>query len=135
MKLPLWVCLAALAAPLLCRAQTPAPIRVEVSLVNVGFSVRDEKGNLVTNLAQEDFEITEDGVPQKISFFARSTDVPLTLGLIMDTSGSQQSFIKPHHAALQEFLKTVLRPQDRAFLVCFGNNLRLMSDHSNSPRD
>src|SRR6266498_3401057 len=126
MRLPPGLCLAALAIPLVCRAQAPLPdIRVQVSLVNVGFSVRDEKGNLVTNLAQEDFEITEDGVPQKISFFARSTDVPLTLGLIMDTSGSQQSFIKPHHAALQEFLKTVLRPQDRAFLVCFANNLRL----------
>lgn len=135
MRLPLVVCLAALAAPLLCRAQTPAPIRVQVSLVNVGFSVRDEKGNLVTNLTQDDFEITEDGVPQKISFFARSTDVPLTLGLIMDVSGSQQSFLKPHHNDLQAFLKTVLRPQDRAFLVCFGNNLRLMSDYSNSAKD
>jgi Ca-activated chloride channel family protein len=135
MRLPLVVCLAALAAPLVCRAQAPAQIRVEVSLVNVGFSVRDEKGNLVTNLTQDDFEITEDGVPQKISFFAHSTDVPLTLGLIMDVSGSQQSFVKPHHNDLQAFLKTVLQPQDRAFLVCFGNNLRLMSDHSNSARD
>jgi Ca-activated chloride channel family protein len=53
----------------------------------------------------------------------------------MDVSGSQQSFIKPHHNDLQAFLKTVLQPEDRAFLVCFGNNLRLMSDHSNSPRD
>jgi Ca-activated chloride channel family protein len=135
MKLPLVVCLAALAAPLVCRAQAPAQIRVDVSLVNVGFSVRDEKGNLVTNLTQDDFEITEDGVPQKISFFARSTDVPLTLGLIMDVSGSQQSFVKPHHNDLQAFLKTVLQSQDRAFLLCFGNNLRLMSDHSNSARD
>jgi Ca-activated chloride channel family protein len=135
MKLPLLVCLAALASPLLCRGQGPAQIRVDVSLVNVGFSVRDDKGNLVTNLTQDDFEITEDGVPQKISFFARSTDVPLTLGLIMDVSGSQQSFVKPHHNDLQAFLKTVLQPQDRAFLVCFGNNLRLMSDHSNSARD
>jgi Ca-activated chloride channel family protein len=134
MKLPV-LCLAALAAPLLCRAQAPAQIRVDVSLVNVGFSVRDEKGNLVTNLTQDDFEITEDGVPQKISFFARSIDVPLTLGLIMDVSGSQQSFIKPHHNDLQAFLKTVLQPQDRAFLVCFANNLRLMSDHSNSATD
>ena len=108
---------------------------MDVSLVNVGFSVRDDKGNLVTNLTQDDFEITEDGVPQKISFFARSTDVPLTLGLIMDVSGSQQSFVKPHHNDLQAFLKTVLQPQDRAFLVCFGNNLRLMSDYSNSARD
>jgi Ca-activated chloride channel family protein len=135
MKLPLVVCLAVLALPLVCTAQAPAPIRVEVSLVNVGFSVRDQKGNLVTNLTQDDFEISEDGVPQKISFFARSTDVPLTLGLIMDVSGSQQSFIKPHHNDLQAFLKTVLQPQDRAFLVCFGNNLRLMSDHSNSAKD
>jgi Ca-activated chloride channel family protein len=53
----------------------------------------------------------------------------------MDVSGSQQSFIKPHHNDLQAFLKTVLQPEDRAFLVCFGNNLRLMSDHSNSARD
>jgi len=135
MKLSLVVCLAALALPLVCPAQAPAPIRVEVSLVNVGFSVRDQKGNLVTNLTQDDFEITEDGVPQKISFFARSIDIPLTLGLIMDVSGSQQSFIKPHHNDLQSFLKTVLQPQDRAFLVCFGNNLRLMSDHSNSARE
>jgi Ca-activated chloride channel family protein len=129
------VCLAALAASLVCRAQTGASIRVDVSLVNVGFSVRDDKGNLVTALKQEDFEVTEDGVPQKISFFARSIDVPLTLGLIMDVSGSQQSFVKPHHNDLQSFLKTVLEPQDRAFLVCFGNNLRLMSDHTNSARD
>jgi Ca-activated chloride channel family protein len=135
MRLPLVVCLAALAVPLPSSAQTPASIRVEVSLVNVGFSVRDDHGNLVTNLTQDDFEITEDGVPQKISFFARSTDVPLTLGLIMDVSGSQQSFVKPHHSDLQAFLKTVLRQQDRAFLVCFGNNLRLMSDYSNSPKN
>jgi Ca-activated chloride channel family protein len=53
----------------------------------------------------------------------------------MDVSGSQQSFVKPHHNDLQTFLKTVLQKQDRAFLVCFGNNLRLMSDYSNSPRD
>src|SRR5437763_1320166 len=128
MKLTLLVCLA-------LAALAQAPIRVDVSLVNVGFAVRDERGILVTDLTQDDVEIAEDGVPQKIAFFARSTDVPLTLGLIMDVSGSQQSFIKPHHNDLQAFLKTVLQPQDRAFLVCFGNNLRLMSDHSNSPRD
>src|SRR6266568_7746745 len=97
-----------------CAAQ--APIRVDVSLVNVGFSVRDERGLLVTNLTQDDIEITEDGVPQRIAFFARSTDVPLNLGLVMDVSGSQQSFIKPHHKDLQAFLKTVLSARDKAFL-------------------
>src|SRR5215467_12121320 len=118
MKRPLVLCLL---APLLSAQEpirvdvlsTQAQIRVDVSLVNVGFSVRDARGNLVTNLTQDDFEITEDGVPQKISFFARSADVPLFLGLIMDMSGSQHSFVKSHLKDLQEFLRTVLTPRDK----------------------
>jgi Ca-activated chloride channel homolog len=125
MKAAFLVCLALL-------AQAQAPIRVQVSLVNVGFSVRDETGKLVTDLTQDDVEITEDGVPQKISFFARSTDVPLTLGLIMDMSGSQHSFIKPHLKDLQTFLHTVLTPRDKAFVMAFGNSLMLVSDYSES---
>jgi Ca-activated chloride channel family protein len=135
MKLPLFACLAVLVCGVAVWCGAQAPIRVDVSLVNVGFSVRDERGNLVTNLTQDDFEIAEDGVPQKISFFALSQDVPLNLGLVVDVSGSQESFIKPHHSDLQVFLKTVLGARDRAFLLCFGNNLRLMSDYSTSPKD
>ena len=129
MKPPLLVCLLAS----LFFAQ--APIRVDVNLVNVGLSVRDERGNLVTNLTQDDIEITEDGVPQKIAFFARSSDVPLNLGLVMDVSGSQQSFIKPHHKDLQAFLKTVLGKQDKAFLVAFANRIMLVSDYTNSGKE
>jgi Ca-activated chloride channel family protein len=110
------------------------PIRVDVHLVNVGFSVRDAAGTLVTNLTQDDFEVQEDGAPQKIAFFARSTDVPLKLGLLMDVSGSQDSFVKPHAKDLQTFLKSVLGPKDQAFMVCFGNRLRLASDFSASPK-
>jgi Ca-activated chloride channel family protein len=98
--------------------------------VNVGFAVRDERGNLVNNLTQDDFELTEDGVPQKISFFARSSDVPLTLGLIMDMSGSQHSFIRPHLKDLQTFLQTVLTKRDKAFVMAFANQLALVSDYS-----
>src|SRR3979411_2276334 len=101
MKLWAVVCLAAIAAA--GAAQDPVAIRVDVSLVNVGFSVPDPAGKLVTDLTQDDIEITEDGVPQRIAFFARSTDVPLNLGLVMDVSGSQQSFIKPHLKDLQAF--------------------------------
>jgi len=121
-----------LLAGLLAAQQT---IRVDVHLVNVGFSVRDANGHLVTNLTQDDFEVSEDGVPQKISFFARSTDVPLKLGLLMDVSGSQDSFVKPHIKDLQTFLKSVLGPKDEAFMVCFGNHLRLVSDFSNSAKE
>src|SRR5690242_1543349 len=72
------------------------PIHVAVNLVNVAFSVRDSRGTLVDSLKKEDVEIFEDAAPQKISFFARSTDVPLTLGLIVDVSGSQEHFSKQH---------------------------------------
>ncbi|HEY6270070.1 MAG TPA: VWA domain-containing protein [Candidatus Acidoferrum sp.] len=108
------------------------PIHVAVNLVNVAFSMRDSRGALVESLAKEDIEIFEDAVPQKISFFARSTDVPLTLGLIVDVSGSQDHFTKQHEQDLEVFLKEVLGPKDRAFLVTFGNHIRLISDFSPS---
>jgi Ca-activated chloride channel family protein len=115
-----------------CAAQTP--FRVDVQLVNVGFSVRDNSGKLVTNLTLDDFEAIEDGVPQKIAFFARSVDVPLNLGLVVDISGSQGSFVKQHHKDLKTFLTQVLTPQDRAFLVCFASHARLVTDYSQSAK-
>ncbi|MDR3701939.1 MAG: VWA domain-containing protein [Candidatus Sulfopaludibacter sp.] len=124
-----WVSLCLLAGVL---AAQPA-IRVDVHLVNVGFSVRDSQGKLVTNLTRDDFEVFEDGAPQKISFFARSSDVPLKLGLLMDVSGSQDSFVKPHNKDLHTFLESVLGPKDQAFMLCFGNHLRLVSDFTGSP--
>jgi len=115
----------------LCPAQDQ-PITVDVRLVNVGFTVGDPQGALVNNLSKEDFDVLEDAVPQKIAFFARSQDVPLTLGLIVDNSGSQDHFSKQHQHDLEVFLKNVLGPRDRVFLVNFGNHIRLVSDFSPS---
>src|SRR5262249_40341036 len=70
--------------------------------------------------------------PQKIAFFSRSTDVPLTLGLIVDASGSQDHFSKQHKQDLEVFLQDVLGEKDRAFMLCFGNHLRLVSDFTQS---
>lgn len=108
------------------------PIRVAVNLVSVGFTARDAHGALVDNLTKDDVEVLEDANAQKIAFFARSVDVPLTLGLIVDASGSQDHFSKQHQHDLEVFLKEVLGPKDRAFLVCFGNHLRLVSDFTQS---
>jgi Ca-activated chloride channel homolog len=130
MRLPRPYLLVCLAAALFAQQ----PIRVDVHLVSVGFSVRDAAGKLVTDMTRDEVEVLEDGVPQKIAFFARSTDVPLKLGLLMDVSGSQESFVKPHVKDLQTFLKSVLGPKDEAFMVCFGNRLRLVSDFTNSPK-
>ena len=104
------------------------PIRVDVHLINVAFSVLDARGNFVNNLGQDDFEVLEDNVPQKISFFARASEIPLHLGLAADFSGSQANSIKPHHKDLQIFLKTVVSHRDDVFLLCFASRLRLAQD-------
>jgi Ca-activated chloride channel homolog len=114
----------------ICRAEEP--IRVNVRLANVAFTARDSRGALVDTLTKDDVEVFEDAVPQKVSFFARSVDVPLTLGLIVDFSGSQDQFSEQHQHDLEIFLKNVLGPKDRAFLIGFGNHIRLISDFSQS---
>lgn len=118
------------ALSLTAAAQTE--IRVNVNLVNLVFVARDVQGKLVENLTADEIELYEDAVPQRIKLFMRSTDLPLTLGLIVDVSGSQDRFGKKHKNDLEVFLKEILRPQDRVFLLCFGNHLRLVSDFTNS---
>jgi Ca-activated chloride channel family protein len=112
--------------------QADKPFRVDVNLVTVAFSVHDERGGLVRDLSKDDFDVFEDAVPQQIAFFARSAELPLELGLVEDFSGSQEHFLKQHHKDLQTFLNEVLGPRDRAFLVCFGNFIRLVSNSSSS---
>jgi Ca-activated chloride channel family protein len=111
------------------------PIRVKVNLVSVAFVARDARGALVDNLTQDDVDVVEDAIPQKVAFFSRSADVPLTLGLVVDASGSQDHFSKQHKNDLEVFFKDVLGPKDRIFLVGFGNHLRLVSDFSHSGVD
>jgi Ca-activated chloride channel family protein len=111
------------------------PIRVKVNLVSVAFVARDANGALVNNLTQDDVEVIEDAVPQKVAFFSRSADVPLTLGVVVDASGSQDHFSKQHKNDLEVFFKDVLGPKDRVFLVGFGNHIRLVSDFSQSGGD
>src|SRR5262249_28250341 len=134
-----WTLLRALWLPLIfcvcsvgLRGQETAPIRSNVNLVSVSFTARDARGALVDRLTQNDVEVLEDSVPQKIAFFAKSSDVPLTLGLVVDASGSQEHFSKKHEKDLEVFLTRVLGPHDRVFLIGFGNHLRLVSDFTQS---
>jgi len=111
-------------------AQTP--IKVKVNLVGVSFTAREASGALVDNLKKEDVEIFEDAVPQAISYFARSDDASLTLGLILDVSGSQDHFLKNHEKDLEVFLHDVLRDKDKVFLICFNDRIRVVSDFGQS---
>lgn len=115
-------------------AQDPPPIRVDVRLVNVAFTARDSSGKLILDLTKDDFEVYEDNVKQNVALFSQSRDLPLSLGLVVDMSGSQAHFHKKHDKDLRTFLKSVLTPRDRAFLLCFGNRLRVAVDFSADPK-
>ncbi len=123
-----------LAAPLLSqRPESQEPtIRVDVSVVNVLCTVRDRDGGLVANLDKSDFDIREDGKPQQILYFSRETKLPLTLGLLVDSSVSQQRLIPEERRAAAAFFEQVLTPQDAAFLVSFDVNVDLLQDITGS---
>lgn len=114
-------------------AQEANPIRVQVNLVNVPFSVTNAAGNLVTDLKAEDFDVFEDGAPQKIRFFSQAANSPLSLVILADVSGSQEDFLKEHRRDLRDFLKTVMKPQDSAMLIAFGRNIYEVSRPDTRP--
>ncbi|MDW5267852.1 MULTISPECIES: VWA domain-containing protein [Acidobacteriaceae] len=109
-------------------------LKVNVNLVNVYFSVRDKDG-FITNLHKNDCEIAEDKVPQTIKNFTQEKKLPLTIGILLDTSGSQQNVLPLEQQSGAEFLKDVLTPKDEAFLISFDINVDLLSDYTNDPRE
>jgi VWFA-related protein len=107
-------------------------IKVDVDLVNILCTVRTKNGGLVGNLQKTDFTVFEDGKQQDIKYFTRETDLPLTIGLLVDTSLSQDRLIDTERRAASEFFRKVLRPKDMAFLMQFGAEAELLQDSTNS---
>src|ERR1700743_3177414 len=107
-------------------------LRVDSRLIDKTVIVRDAKGVPVTALPQTAFHINEDGVPQTVRYFASQRELPLSIGLIVDARGSQDTFVKEHEKEIEVFLKEVMEPRDHAFVICFGNRLRLTSDWRSS---
>jgi len=112
----------------------PPAITVDVDVVNVLASVRDKKGALIPNLAKDDFSVLEDGKEQSIKYFTRETDLPLTIGLLVDVSRSQENLIDIERRAASEFFAEVLRKKDEAFLIGFGEVAELLQDYTASIR-
>ncbi len=109
--------------------QPPPTYSAEVKVVNIFASVRDKKGQIVKDLNKEDFVLDEEGHPQVIRYFARETDLPLTLGLLVDTSGSQRNVMSDERDASRRFFDQVLRAdRDLAFLIHFDKEVELLED-------
>ena len=115
-------------------AQDEPTIKVDVSVVNILCSVHNKANGLIGNLEKKDFQIFEDGKEQQIKYFTRETDLPLTIGLLVDTSASQERLLDIEKRAAYQFFAKVLRPKDLAFLIQFGAEAELLQDDTNSPR-
>ncbi len=111
-----------------------APIKVDVDVVNLYCAVRNKQNALISNLEKGDFSLAEDGTGQSIKYFTRETDLPLTIGLLVDVSNSQRNLIEPERRAASAFFSSVLKKKDVAFLISFGADSELLQDITGSPR-
>lgn len=115
-------------AGLLLAEQVPTYSK-DVKVVNVLATVRDKHGKIVNNLTQSDFVLDEDGHPQAIRYFARETNLPLTLGLLVNTSLSQRRVLDQERSASGNFIDQMLRvDKDKAFLIHFDREVELLQD-------
>ena len=113
-------------------ATAAAQIRVDVKVVNVLCTVYDSRGALVKDLGKDDFEIRENGKPREIRYFARETDLPLTIAMLVDVSGSVRRFLQAEKDTAVQFFRGVLRPQDQAMLTGFSSTVVLWRDFTPS---
>ena len=105
----------------------------DVKVVNVLATVRTKGGEIVANLTKDDFVLSEDNHPQTIKYFSRETNLPLILGLLVDTSGSQRNVLEEEETASYKFLDKVLREdQDKTFLAHFDFDTELLQDLTSS---
>ena len=109
-------------------------LQLNVNLVDAYLSVRDKNG-YVAGLGKEDCQVYEDNKPQTIKNFTQEKNLPLTIGILLDTSGSQQNVLPLEQESGARFLKEVLTPKDEAFLISFDVNVDLLADYTSSPRE
>jgi VWFA-related protein len=108
--------------------QSSQTLQVQTSLVNVFATVRDKHNTIISDLTKDDFKVFEDGQEQKVAYFAKEVDMPITLGMLIDTSGSMENLIDAEHDAATRFLKTVMRPKDEAMVISFDLDADLLAD-------
>ena len=120
-----------------CAAATQDPVfRSGVNVVNILAAVQTRQGAIVKDLGKDDFTLLENGRPQTIQYFSRETDLPLTLGLMVDTSGSQEKVLQSERAASFRFLDSVLREgKDQVFITQFDIGVYVRQKLTSSRRE
>jgi VWFA-related protein len=108
--------------------QPTETLKVNVNVVQLFFNVKDKRGALIPNLTKDDFEIKEDNSPQTVKYFTAETNLPLTLGIMIDASGSQRNVIDMEKEVGGAFLKQILTDKDEAFVISFDITVDLLQD-------
>src|SRR6266851_4448915 len=111
-----------------------ATFKTNVDVVQLFFNVKDKKGGLIPNLPKDNFQVFEDGKPQTIKYFASESNLPLTLGILIDSSGSQERVLGMEQEVGGAFLSQILRDKDMAFVMDFNIGVSLLQDFTNSAR-
>jgi VWFA-related protein len=111
--------------------QSMETLKVNVNVVQLFYNVKDKHGALIANQTKDDFEVFEDGKPQTIKYFAAETNLPLTLGILIDSSGSQARVLDMEKEVGSSFLNEILREKDEAFVISFDVNVDLLQDFTN----
>jgi VWFA-related protein len=105
-------------------------LKVNVNVVGLFFNVKDKHGTLVPNLTKNDFDVLEDGKPQTIKYFAAESNLPLTLGMLIDSSGSQIHVLDMEKEVGGAFLRQILTDKDEAFVIDFNVDASLVQDYT-----
>jgi VWFA-related protein len=121
-------------APAAPEEESVATFKLNVNLVNVFFTVKGKDGSLVPHLSKDDCTVSEDKEPQKLKNFVAETKQPLTLGILLDTSGSQMRVLPLEQDAGSQFLQRVIKPKDEAFVLSVDVNVDLLQDLTSSTR-
>jgi VWFA-related protein len=113
--------------------ETGQTLKVESKLVQAFVTVRDKHNEVMDNLTKDDFKIFEDGVEQKITYFGKESDMPITLAMLMDTSGSMYNIMDAEKEAASDFVRAIMRKKDEAVVISFDTDADLLADFTEDP--
>ncbi len=119
---------------ILSRGAPQDTLKVSVDLVNVPFSVADRRGRFIPGLRAQDFVVEEDGKRQHIEYFAHENELPLTIGILIDTSPSVRPVFDEEKMTAVSFLESILRREDLALVIGFDRSVTLVQDYTENTR-
>lgn len=113
--------------------ETQNPLEIKTTVVNVFATVRDRHNGIVGDLTQDNFKVYEDGVEQKVAYFSKEVNMPISLALMMDTSGSMYYILGAEKDAGSRFVREVMRKKDEAIVMTFDTDVNLLADFTQDP--